>query len=118
MAHSAAVPVALTGFARSAVLDALRDPLALQRVLGEYLSEPKGHVHFEGGASGPMAGVLTLDRRTRMLYDSKHIFINGKSFSASGADARAMRLSFVTPSVEEIHRGVAALAEAIHAQRS
>jgi 2-aminoadipate transaminase len=28
-----------------------------------------------------------------------------------------MRLSFVTPSVEEIHRGVAALAQAIAEQR-
>ena len=42
----------------------------------------------------------------------------GAPFYAGNADARAMRLSFVTPSVEEIHRGVAALAEAIHAQRS
>jgi 2-aminoadipate transaminase len=45
-------------------------------------------------------------------------FVPGAPFYAGNADARAMRLSFVTPSVEEIHRGVAALAEAIHAQRS
>jgi 2-aminoadipate transaminase len=45
-------------------------------------------------------------------------FVPGAPFYADNADARAMRLSFVTPSVEEIHRGVAALAEAIHAQRS
>ncbi|MBI2751527.1 MAG: cupin domain-containing protein [Burkholderiales bacterium] len=91
VAHGAAVPEALTDFARSAVLDALRDPLALQRVLGEYLSEPKGHVHFDGGASGPVAGVLTLDRRTRMLYDAQHVFLNGESFTASGRDAQLMR---------------------------
>jgi 50S ribosomal protein L16 3-hydroxylase len=91
VAHSAAVPVALTDFARSAVLDALRDPLALQRVLGEYLSEPKVHVHFEGGASGPVDGALTLDRRTRMLYDARHVFLNGESFTASGRDAQLMR---------------------------
>lgn len=91
VAHSAAVPEALTDFARSAVLEALRDPLALQRVLGEYLSEPKGHVHFEGGASGPVDGVLTLDRRSRMLYDAQHVFLNGESFTASGRDAQLMR---------------------------
>ncbi|MDZ7919968.1 PLP-dependent aminotransferase family protein [Rhodoferax sp.] len=45
-------------------------------------------------------------------------FVPGAPFYAGQSDARAMRLSFVTPSVEEIHRGVAALAEAIHAQRS
>jgi 2-aminoadipate transaminase len=45
-------------------------------------------------------------------------FVPGAPFYAGNPDARAMRLSFVTPSVEEIHRGVAALAEAIHAQRS
>jgi 2-aminoadipate transaminase len=45
-------------------------------------------------------------------------FVPGAPFYSGNADSRAMRLSFVTPSVEEIHRGVAALAEAIHAQRS
>jgi len=45
-------------------------------------------------------------------------FVPGAPFYADHGDARTMRLSFVTPSVEEIHRGVAALAEAIHAQRS
>lgn len=44
-------------------------------------------------------------------------FVPGAPFYAGEADARSMRLSFVTPSVEEIHRGVAALAEAIQAQR-
>lgn len=91
VAHSGAVPDALADFARAAVADALRDPLALQRVLGEYLSEPKGHVHFDGGASTAAAGTLTLDRRTRMLYDDRHIFLNGESFMASGRDAKLMR---------------------------
>jgi len=45
-------------------------------------------------------------------------FVPGAPFYAGNGDARAMRLSFVTPSVEEIHRGVAALAQAIHAQRT
>jgi len=91
VAHSGAIPETLTDFAHAAVAQTLRDPLALQRVLGEYLSEPKGHVHFEGGESGAVAGALTLDRRTRMLYDAQHVFLNGESFKASGRDAQLMR---------------------------
>ena len=40
-------------------------------------------------------------------------FVPGAPFYADHGDPRTMRLSFVTPSVDEIHRGVAALAEAI-----
>ena len=82
----------MVDFARKALEDALRDPLAVQRVLGEYLTEPKGHVSFDGGDAGDLVGGLALDRRTRMAYDAKHIFINGESFLASGRDATLMRL--------------------------
>jgi 2-aminoadipate transaminase len=44
-------------------------------------------------------------------------FVPGAPFYAGQGDARTMRLSFVTPSVEDIHRGVAALAAAIEQQR-
>jgi 2-aminoadipate transaminase len=40
-------------------------------------------------------------------------FVPGAPFYADHGDERTLRLSFVTPSVEEIHRGVAALAVAI-----
>ena len=40
-------------------------------------------------------------------------FVPGAPFYAGDGDARAIRLSFVTPSAEEIHQGVAALASAI-----
>jgi len=39
-------------------------------------------------------------------------FVPGAPFYADHGDPRTLRLSFVTPSVEEIHRGVAALAAA------
>jgi 2-aminoadipate transaminase len=45
-------------------------------------------------------------------------FVPGTPFYAGTPDARSMRLSFVTPSVEEIHRGVAALAQAIREQQA
>ena len=41
-------------------------------------------------------------------------FVPGSPFYADHGDARTLRLSFVTPSVEEIHRGVAALASALN----
>jgi 2-aminoadipate transaminase len=40
-------------------------------------------------------------------------FVPGSAFYAAEPDPRSMRLSFVTPSVAEIERGVAALAQAI-----
>ena len=92
MAQCAEIPVGLVQFARDALADALRDPLALPRALGEYLSEPKGHVHFDSEGPFTMGAALTLDRRTRMLYDAKHVFVNGESFLATGRDAQLMRL--------------------------
>ncbi|WP_296490482.1 PLP-dependent aminotransferase family protein [Rhodoferax sp.] len=40
-------------------------------------------------------------------------FVPGAPFYADHGDERTLRLSFVTPSVDEIHRGVAALARAV-----
>ena len=45
-------------------------------------------------------------------------FVPGAPFYAGVGDARTMRLSFVTPNAEEIHRGVAALAQAIAQHRA
>jgi 2-aminoadipate transaminase len=44
-------------------------------------------------------------------------FVPGMPFYADNGDSRTLRLSFVTPSVDEIHRGVAALAKAIDQYR-
>jgi 2-aminoadipate transaminase len=44
-------------------------------------------------------------------------FVPGAPFYADHGDERSLRLSFVTPSVEDIHRGVAALAGAIRQQQ-
>jgi len=45
-------------------------------------------------------------------------FVPGSAFYAENPDPRSMRLSFVTPSVPEIERGVLALAKAIELARS
>ncbi len=91
-----AVPRALSAFAARAVAAALRDPQAIARALGETLSEPKPRVWFDAGArlaagSSKRQWPLRLDARTRMLYDAKHIFINGESYRAAGLDARILR---------------------------
>lgn len=92
-ANSARIPLALAEFAQSAVEKAVRDPLATQRALGEYLSEPKANTWFEGtSADFDAERGVRLDRRTIMLYDEKHIFINGESFIASGRDATMIQL--------------------------
>jgi 50S ribosomal protein L16 3-hydroxylase len=86
-----AVPPALQRFAARAVAQALRDPLAVPRTLGETLSEPKPQVWFEAGRGLPAGAAVRLDARTRMLYDRKHVFINGESYRAAGRDAQLLR---------------------------
>ncbi len=88
--HCGAIPDAMVDFAQDALQDALRDPLALRRALGEYLTEPKANVWFDEGEA-KLQAPLRLDRRTRMLYDAQHVFINGESYRASGRDAQLMR---------------------------
>ncbi len=87
------LPRAMLEFARSAIEKALNDPRHLSLLLGEWLTEPKPSVWFDAGDAAGDASPLqvVLDRRTRMLYDAQHVFINGEGFSASGQDARLMR---------------------------
>lgn len=85
------MPVALLEFARRAVEAAVQRPHALERALGESLTEPKAQVWFEPGEVLPVGLGACLDRRSRMLYDDVHVFLNGESFRAGGRDARLMR---------------------------
>lgn len=91
VAQPAEIPPSLQAFARTALQRALAQPRALERALGEYLTEPKSNVWFEPGSEGGMLEHVVLDRRTRMVYDADHIFINGESYRASGRDAVLMR---------------------------
>lgn len=89
-----AVPEHLLEFAAAAVRDVLKEPLALACALGEYLTEPKASVWFDEPAESwnpqrPQG--LRLSARTRMMYDAHHVFINGESYRARGADAVLMR---------------------------
>ncbi len=89
-----ALPVGLVAFAAEAVTRALHeDPQWLARALGEALSEPKPNVWFEAGeAVGVASGVpVRLADRSRMLYDERHVFLNGQAYEARGRDATLMR---------------------------
>ena len=85
------LPDSLRQFAQAALQKALRDPQALDRVLGGLMTEPKPQVWFDPGAPLPPASGAVLDRRSRMAYDDAHVFINGEAFRAGGRDARLMR---------------------------
>ena len=94
----AQIPAALLDFAKQAVEKAMSDPDALARNLGEYLTEPKANVWFD--EPEPESGediILTrqnrvdLHPRSQMLFDARHIFLNGESWRAAGKDATLMQ---------------------------
>ena len=92
-ATPALMPQGLVEFARDAVNRLSKDEDALRMALGEVMTEPKPNVWFEGKEVDEIdLGLgVQLDRRTRMLYDERCIYINGESFRAGGADAKLMR---------------------------
>lgn len=93
VAMPARIPEALLEFAREALVKAQNDPHTLGMLLGEYLSAPKPSVWFDGQDAQPWqpGQGVRLDRRTRMLYDDRHLFINGEGFRVAGRDAALLR---------------------------
>jgi 50S ribosomal protein L16 3-hydroxylase len=85
------IPPELRAFALDAMTRVLADERGLDCTLGEVLSEPKPGVWFYPPVAAPGMQGVSLDRRTRMLYDNRHVFINGESFRAGGRDAKLMR---------------------------
>ena len=86
------IPLALSSFAASSVARMAADAQGLACALGEVLSDPKAGVQFDRGSRLAGHRGIVLDRRTRMMYDDRHVFVNGESFRASGRDATLMRL--------------------------
>ena len=94
IAEPGRIPPALQAFAVDAVARAVADRAGLVCGLGEWLSEPVAGVSFEPvDVEVDMLALdaVQLDRRTRMLYDERFVFINGESFRAGGRDATLMR---------------------------
>jgi 50S ribosomal protein L16 3-hydroxylase len=88
----ARIPAQLQAFASRALAGKLDKPRQLACALGEVLSEVKPNVVFDMPSGAAGAQGVRLDRRTRMLYDTWHVFINGESFRASGRDAKLMHI--------------------------
>ena len=86
------IPAGMRQFADQVLQKAMRDPRALDRALGLLMSEPKPQVWFDASLALAPGLPVQLDRRSRMLYDDHHVFINGEAFVAAGRDARLMRL--------------------------
>ena len=90
-AHPGAMPEGLEAFAVDALQRLLAERQSLACALGEVMTEPKPRIFFDEAQGHWVAGAVRLDRRTRMMYDPRHVFINGESFRAGGADARLMQ---------------------------
>ena len=94
--QDAEIPAALQKFASDAVSKALKNPSLLNCLLGESLTEPKPHVWFDNPDEDQLDKLtwpcgVKLDRRTKMLFDRHHIYINGESFKAAGTDAKLLK---------------------------
>ena len=94
----AQIPLALLDFAKLSLEKALSDPDALARNLGEYLTEPKANVWFDEPEPDSEDDIILtrqngvdLHPRSQMLFDARHIFLNGESWRAAGADAKLMQ---------------------------
>jgi 50S ribosomal protein L16 3-hydroxylase len=87
----ARIPRELQRFAAGAVERLLARPRAIARSLGELSTEPKPNVVFDEPETSWRPGAVVLDRRTRMMYDERSIFINGECRRVTGTDASLMR---------------------------
>ncbi len=89
----AEIPQSLARFAENVLRSALEDPLSLTCALGEYMTEPKPLIWFdEPDEDWPSSRFgVCLDVKSRMMYDAHHVFLNGESYRAGGADLRLMR---------------------------
>jgi 50S ribosomal protein L16 3-hydroxylase len=85
------IPMALADFAAQAVIKALADKTLMQQILGEYLTEPKDKVWFNAGKAPKKWTAIKLDRASRMMYDEKHVYLNGDSWKVAGKDAKLLR---------------------------
>jgi 50S ribosomal protein L16 3-hydroxylase len=93
--HPAELPDGLTAAALDAVARVRFDEALAHRFLGCWLTEPSANAVFaspaEDGpdllADWPGCGRLRLDRRTRMLYRGRQLFINGETAPVAATPA-------------------------------
>ncbi|NBW56074.1 MAG: cupin domain-containing protein, partial [Betaproteobacteria bacterium] len=73
--HPACIPEQLQVFAQQAIEKAVQQKYAVDTALGEWLSEPKAHVWFDSQHSSDLKAGVVLDRKTKMLYDQRCIYM-------------------------------------------
>ena len=84
------IAVEFERFGWDAIQSLLSQPDAFKLALGEVLTEPKPQVWFEAQARARLVA-CRLDRRSRMLWNDTHVFLNGEAWRAKGADAKLLR---------------------------
>ena len=96
--HPARLPDDMVDFLQRAFERLRPGRRAFAQALGEILTEPKSQVWFDADATPPAQlrralrrGGLRLDRRSRMLYSSDAVMINGERVDAPLARARLLR---------------------------
>jgi 50S ribosomal protein L16 3-hydroxylase len=89
--HPGRIPAGLQEFTADALRRLLEQPEDMARALGEVMTEPKPKVWFDEPEGDWTPGAVVLDRRSRMMYDEHHVFINGEAYRAAGKDAELMR---------------------------
>jgi len=87
----ARIPGPLREFASAGARRLVASRRELGRVLGEALTKPKAQVRFDARPRRWRSAAVVLDRRTAMLYDDEHVFINGGSYRVAGKDAAFLR---------------------------
>lgn len=86
------IPEALSLWAIDGVRRAIQHDDAIALALGEALTEPKPGTSFpEADVVDVLPVAIDLDRRSRMLYDEKYVYLNGASWRVGGRDARLLR---------------------------
>ena len=85
------IPDELIEFAHESLLRMATDTDSMMCALGEWLTEPKPQVWFEGRGGSMGVGAIELDPKTNMQYSSPWVFINGESFEASGKDEKILQ---------------------------
>jgi 50S ribosomal protein L16 3-hydroxylase len=87
----ARIPAPLRDFAVVAARGLVAHARSVGRALGETLTRPKRNVRFDARPRRWRTVAVVLDRRTSMLYDEEHVFINGESNRATGRDGALLR---------------------------
>ena len=92
-ATPACIPASLAQFGDASLRAAVGDRARRRRALGEWLSEPKASTWFDRReAPSDIETGVVLDARTRMLYDDRHVYVNGEAhMMPAGPDGAALR---------------------------